>query len=145
MGLIWGRRLEKKIGELIIVVSLLFSISSAQAGKTSDAEIAVHKSGIALEQEAIKKVEPVFPPIAKAARASGEVKVEVTKDKAGKVISARVLSGHPLLRDAALTAARKWEFKPTMASGKPAKVSGKTTVNFVLDYCTKPEDEADRD
>ena len=78
MRLIWGRRLEKKICELIVVVSLLFSISMAQAGKTSDAEISVRK-GIALEQEAIKKVEPVFPPIAKATRASGEVKVEVTR------------------------------------------------------------------
>jgi|SRR5262245_980981 len=144
MRLIWGRRLEKKVGELIIVVSLLFSISLAQAGKSSDAKIAVSKSGIALEQEAIKKVEPVFPPIAKAARASGGVKVEVTIDKAGKVISARVLSGHPLLRDAALTAARQWEFKPTMVSGKPAKVSGILTFNFVLDDGRKSEAEADR-
>src|SRR5215468_5665310 len=80
MGLIWDRSLEKKIRELIIVVSLLFSISLAQTGKTSDAEIAVRKPGIALEQEATKKIEPVFPPIAKAARASGEVKVEVTID-----------------------------------------------------------------
>jgi TonB family protein len=141
MGLIWRRRLEKKIGELIIVVSLLFSISLAQTGKTSDAEIAVRKSGDALEQEAIKKVEPVFPPIAKAARASGEVKVEVTIDKAGKVISARVLSGHPLLRDAALTAARQWQFKPTMASGRPAKISGILTFNFVLDDGGKSEAE----
>jgi hypothetical protein len=60
MGLIWDRSLEKKIGELIIVVSLLFSISLAQTGKTSDAEIAVRKSGIALEQEATKKIEPVL-------------------------------------------------------------------------------------
>ncbi|HEV2666725.1 MAG TPA: hypothetical protein VG324_17535, partial [Blastocatellia bacterium] len=78
MRLIWGRRSEKKIGELIIVVSLLFSISLAQAGKTSEKEIVARKSGIALEQEAIKKAEPVFPPIAKAVRASGEVNVEVT-------------------------------------------------------------------
>src|SRR6266540_2691408 len=116
MGLIWGRRLEKKIGELIIVVSLLFSVSLAQAGKTSDAEIAVRKSGIALEQEAIKKVEPVFPPIAKAARASGGVKVEVTIDKAGKVIS-----------------------------GKPAKVSGILTFKFVLDDGRKSEAEVERE
>jgi TonB family protein len=145
MGLIWGRRLEKKVGELIIVVSLLFSISLAQAGKTSDAETAVSKSGVALEQEATKKIEPVFPPIAKAARASGEVKVEVTIDKAGKVISARVLSGHPLLRDAALTAARQWEFKPTIVSGKPAKVSGILTFKFVLDGGRKSEAEVERE
>jgi TonB family protein len=145
MGLIWDRSLEKKIRELIIVVSLLFSISLAQTGKTSDAEIAVRKPGIALEQEATKKIEPVFPPIAKAARASGEVKVEVTIDKAGRVISARVLSGHPLLRDAALTAARQWEFKPTIVSSKPAKVIGILIFNFVLDDGRKSEAEGERE
>ena len=128
-----------------IVVSLLFSISLAQAGKTSDAEIAVRKPGIALEQEAIKKVEPVFPPIAKAARASGEVKVEVTIDKAGKVVSARAVSGHPLLRDSALAAARQWKFKPTTLSGKPANVSGILTFNYVLDDGRKSEAEAERE
>jgi hypothetical protein len=63
-----------------IVVSLLFSISLAQAGKTSETETVVRKSGVALEQEAIDKVEPAFPPIAKAARDSGAVKVEVTNE-----------------------------------------------------------------
>jgi TonB family protein len=145
MGLIWGRSLEKKTGELIIVVSLLFSISLAQTGKPSDAETGVRKSGIALEQEATRKIEPVFPPIAKAARASGKVKVEITIDKAGRVISARVLSGHPLLREAALTAAWQWEFKPTIVSGKPANVSGVLIFNFVLDDGKKSEAEAERE
>src|SRR5262245_13192107 len=146
----WGAlarmtEIGRRVGILTVVFSLLFSISLAQAGKTSDAEIAVRKSGIALEQEAIKKVEPVFPPIAKAARASGEVKVEVTIDESGKVISARALSGHPLLRDSALAAARQWKFKPTMASGKPAKVSGILTFNFVLDDGRKSEAEVGRE
>ncbi len=64
MGL--GHQLEKKIGALIILFSLLFSISLAQSGKPSDKEIVVQKSGTELEQEAIRKVEPEFPPIAKA-------------------------------------------------------------------------------
>ncbi|MGH9769810.1 MAG: TonB family protein [Blastocatellia bacterium] len=137
--------MEKKSGELIIVVSLLFSASLAQAGKTSEKEIVVRKTGIALEQEAIKKVEPEFPPIAKAVRASGEVKVEVTIDKTGKVVSARVVSGHPLLRGSAQAAARQWKFKPTMVSGKPAKVGGLLTFNFVLDDGKKTEAEVGRE
>jgi len=127
--------------KLTIVVSLLFSISLAQAGKKSDAEIVVRKSEGELEREAIKKVESNFPPIAKAARASGAVKVEVTIDEVGKVVSARAVSGHPLLRDSALAAARQWKFKPTMVSGKPAKVGGILTFNFVLDDGKKSEAE----
>ncbi|MCI0392032.1 MAG: TonB family protein [Acidobacteria bacterium] len=143
MRSILGHRLEKKSGELTIAVSILFSISLAQAGKTSGTEKVVRKSGVALEQEAVKKVEPVFPPIAKAARASGAVKVEVTIDEAGKVVSVRAVSGHPLLRDSALAAARQWKFKPTIVSGKPAKVGGILTFNFVLDDGKKSETEVE--
>jgi TonB family protein len=91
------------------------SDSLAQASKTSDKETVVRKSEVELEQEAIKKVEPVFPPIAKAAHASGPVKVEVMIDETGRVISAHAVSGHPLLRDSAQAAARQWKFKPKIA------------------------------
>ncbi|HEX2489586.1 MAG TPA: TonB family protein, partial [Blastocatellia bacterium] len=144
MKSILGHRLERKSGALIVVVSFLFSISLAQAGKTNDREIVVRKSGIALEQDAVKKVEPEFPPIAKAVRASGSVKVEVTIDKTGKVTSARAVSGHPLLRDSAQAAARQWKFNPTRVSGKPAKVEGILIFNFVLDDGKKSETEDER-
>ncbi|MEP7342858.1 MAG: TonB family protein [Acidobacteriota bacterium] len=114
---------------------MLVSASAAQVRESKSAPVAedeVHKASDALEREAINKPQPQYPPIAKAARASGQVKVEVAIDEAGKVISTKVLSGHPLLRAAALTAARQWEFKPTLLSGKPVKVIGVLTFNFVL-------------
>jgi TonB family protein len=132
------------VGKLTIVVSLLLSISLAQVGKKSDAGTLSSKSGVALEQEAIKKVDPVFPPIAKAARASGAVKVEVTIDAVGKVVTARAVSGHPLLRDSAEAAARQWKFKPTTVSGKRVKLSGVLTFNFTLDDGKKSEAEEGR-
>jgi protein TonB len=48
------------------------------------------------------------------------------------VIEAAVIGGHPLLRDAALQAARQWLFKPTELSGVPVKVQGVLTFNFTL-------------
>jgi len=48
------------------------------------------------------------------------------------VIEAQVVSGHPLLRDAALQAARQWVFKPTELSGVAVKVQGVLTFNFTL-------------
>src|SRR5262249_27133762 len=63
-------------------------------------------SGGVLQGSAIKKVQPEYPPIAKAARASGAVQVQVTINEKGAVIEAMVVSGHPLLRDATLDAAR---------------------------------------
>jgi protein TonB len=63
---------------------------------------------------------------------SGAVVVEVTISEAGQVISARPLSGHPLLKDAAVNAAQRWRFKPTLLSGVPVKVIGTITFNFNL-------------
>src|SRR3989442_5993217 len=66
----------------------------------------IRKSGGVLQGSATRRVEPGYPPLAKAARVSGAVVVEVTIDEEGNVMSARAISGHPLLKDAALAAAR---------------------------------------
>ncbi len=84
-------------------------------------------------QDAVKRVQPEYPPIAKAAGAQGNVSVQVVMDEQGNVTSARATSGHPLLHQAAVDAARQWVFKPTMINGKPVKVSGNINFNFVLD------------
>jgi protein TonB len=89
-------------------------------------------SGGVLQGNAIRKPQPPYPAIAKAARASGAVQVQVTISEEGKVIDAQVISGHPLLRDAALQAAKQWLFKPTELSGVPVKVQGVLTFNFTL-------------
>lgn len=86
-----------------------------------------------LNGKAISKPQPAYPPIAKAARATGTVTVEITVDEAGHVVSARAASGHPLLQQAAVAAARQARFSPTLLSGKPVKVSGTLSYNFVLE------------
>jgi TonB family protein len=89
-------------------------------------------SGGVLQGSAIRKVQPPYPPIAKAAKASGAIQVQILVSETGEVIEANVISGHPLLRDAALQAARQWQFKPTELSGRPVKVQGILTFNFTL-------------
>ncbi|MGI9035723.1 MAG: energy transducer TonB [Pyrinomonadaceae bacterium] len=60
--------------------------------------------------DVIKYVAPIYPPAAKAVHATGEVVVEVKIDKDGKVISAEAVSGHPLLKQAGIQAAKLWLF-----------------------------------
>jgi protein TonB len=60
------------------------------------------------------------------------VVVEIIVGEGGCVISAHAVSGHPLLRAAALAAAYGARFSPTRLSGEPVKVSGFITYNFVL-------------
>lgn len=80
----------------------------------------------------VSKPQPVYPLIAKAARAQGVVKVQVIVDEEGKVIAAQVAIGHPLLQAAAVKAARAATFAPTLLEGKPVKIAGEISYNFVL-------------
>jgi TonB family protein len=89
-------------------------------------------SGGILNGKAISKPAPPYPAIARAARAQGTVTVQILVDEEGKVVSASAVSGHPLLQQAAVNAARGARFAPTLLSGRPVRVSGVITYNFVL-------------
>lgn len=89
-------------------------------------------SGGVLNGKALTLPKPIYPPAAKAARASGVVTVEVIIDESGKVISSKAVDGSPLLRQAAAQAAQGARFSPTLLSGQPVKVSGQITYNFSL-------------
>ncbi|MGH9972252.1 MAG: TonB family protein [Pyrinomonadaceae bacterium] len=88
-------------------------------------------SGGVLNGKAISLPKPAYPPIARQAHASGTVVVQVVIDENGNVISARAVSGHPLLQAVAVGAARQARFSPTKLSGQPVKVTGVITYNFV--------------
>jgi protein TonB len=90
-------------------------------------------SGGVLNGKALSLPTPVYPAIARAARASGTVVVQVLIDEDGKVVEANAVSGHPLLQTAAKDAALQAVFRPTKLSGRPVKVTGVVTYNFVAD------------
>jgi protein TonB len=92
----------------------------------------VRKISSILQGDALKRVEPSYPELARIARAQGTVTIEVTINEQGTVESARAMSGHPLLRDAALNAARAWRWNPTRLNGMAVKVIGTITFNFKL-------------
>ncbi|HEV7744372.1 MAG TPA: energy transducer TonB [Pyrinomonadaceae bacterium] len=88
-------------------------------------------SGGVLNGKAITLPLPEYPSIAKQAKASGSVTVEVTIDEDGNVTSARSVSGHPLLQSAAVNAARQAKFSPTKVNGQSVKVNGVLVYTFV--------------
>lgn len=88
-------------------------------------------SGGVLNGKAISLPKPSYPPIARAAHASGTVVVQVLIDENGNVVSAHAVSGHPLLQAVAVGAARQARFSPTKLSGQPVKVTGVIQYNFV--------------
>ena len=93
-------------------------------------ERSVTKSGGVVNGNAIRLPKPPYPAPAKAVGAKGNVNIQVMIDEAGRVVSAKAVSGHPLLRQVAETAARQATFNPTLLSGKPVKVTGVIVYKF---------------
>ena len=85
-----------------------------------------------LNSKAIEIPKPAYPAEAKAAKISGEVKAGVVVDETGKVIWARVQTGHPLLQAAVKTVVCQARVRPIKLSGHPVKVTGILTYKFVL-------------
>jgi TonB family protein len=119
---------------MLSLVPILVTSAAARGQEAGEQQrpLVIRKSGGSLQGSAVKRIEPVYPPQAKAAKVSGPVLVELTVDEQGGVIAAKALSGHPLLKDSAVSAAKERKFKPTTLSGVPVKVVGTITFNFIL-------------
>ena len=77
-------------------------------------------------------VNPAYPSLAREAHIGGMVVVDAVIDEHGNVVQARVLSGHPLLIDAALKAVLQWKYEPTTLNGQPVSVELQVQVHFNL-------------
>lgn len=80
----------------------------------------------------VHRVEPVYPSPAKAARIQGRVQLQAIISRDGRIENLRVLSGHPMLVQAALDAVRQWRYRPYILNGDAVEVETQVTVNFVL-------------
>lgn len=90
-------------------------------------------SGGGLEASATRRVAPSYPQSAKDGNVQGSVQVKVSVNENGEVVSAEAMSGPDALRDAALDAAKQWQFKPTVVGSDAVKaVQGILTFNFNL-------------
>lgn len=108
------------------------STNAAPKTETSPTAGTQRVSGGVLQTNAIRKVQPAYPAVAKAAGAEGPVQVIVTVNENGEVTTAQATSGNPLLRDAAVEAGKQWKFQQTELNGKAVPVQGTLTFNFSL-------------
>lgn len=110
-----------------IVLFALLIVCSINLSAQTPKEI---KGGV-LNGKANVLVKPQYPAAARAVNASGAVMVEILIDEEGNVVSAKAVSGHPLLRAASEKAALESKFAPTFLDGQPVKVLGTVVFNFV--------------
>jgi TonB family protein len=89
-------------------------------------------SGVA-SQLLIRRVDPTYPPEARAKRIQGVVILQATIDPTGHVVELELISGDPLLAPAAIDAVRQWEYRPYLLNSQPLTVETKIQVNFTLE------------
>ena len=92
----------------------------------------IRVGGTVQTSKLLRKVDPVYPELAKRARVSGIVLLQVVVSETGQVKDAKLIRGHPLLNQSAIDAVRQWQYSPTLLNGEPVPVIATVTVNFVL-------------
>ncbi len=80
----------------------------------------------------LQQPKPPYPPLAKAARISGLVRLQAIIGRDGTIRNLRLVSGAPLLVKAAFEAVSQWTYKPTLLNGEPVEVFTEIDVNFTL-------------
>lgn len=115
----------------IIVVAVL--LTAGQKASAQGEPPAVRVGGKVKPPRKVKDAKPVYPESAREAHIQGVVILEITVGTDGKVKKVKVVRSMRLLDNAAVAAAKKWVYKPTIVNGKPTPVIFTTAVNFKLD------------
>jgi protein TonB len=84
----------------------------------------------AMASKLLSSSPPIYPTLAIAARVQGTVVLQATISKTGTVVNLRVISGPPLLLNAALEAVKTWTYSPFLLANNPVEIE--TTVNVAF-------------
>jgi protein TonB len=80
----------------------------------------------------IRRVDPIYPPLARQARISGVVELQGVLGTDGRIHELKVLRGHPMLVKAAVDAVSQWTYAPTILNGQAVEVVAPIVVTFKL-------------
>jgi TonB family protein len=114
------------------VASLLLLVTFTSAAVSQAKPVLVHLSESVAQGLLMKKVAPVYPPLARQASIQGKVVLKVRISKSGDVVNLQLVSGHPMLAPAAIEAVKQWKYQPYLLNGEPIAVETQVTVNFTL-------------
>jgi protein TonB len=78
----------------------------------------------------IRQTPPIYPSIAKTARVAGTVQLDATISKDGAIRDLHVISGPPMLRQAAVDAVKTWRYRPYKLNNDPIDIE--TTINVIF-------------
>jgi TonB family protein len=106
--------------------------SVEQSGPVLQPASIVELSPEAAQSSLLRRVEPQYPEQAIMHHIQGPVLLDVRMDRKGAVQDIKLLSGDPILAEAAIAAVRQWQFKPPKVNGRPVEMETKITLTFSL-------------
>src|SRR5882762_855378 len=95
--------------------------------RNSEGRRAFKVSGPVQQAQLTSRIEPRYPVIAKQTKTEGTVVLHAIISRDGRITALEVVSGHPLLVQAALDAVRQWRYRPTYLAGEPVEVETSIT------------------
>ncbi len=102
------------------------------SGASTDGTKQIRVSSAVSQGRVLTRVEPVYPPLARMARIQGTVVLKAIISKQGTIEELHVVSGHPMLTQAAIDAVQQWRYRPYMLLGEPVEVDTQIIVDFTL-------------
>ena len=102
------------------------------AAGPSPASLAPLRVSRMMEGNLIERIQPQYPSLARQARIQGTVLLRAVISRDGKIENLQVLSGHPMLVQAAMDAVRQWRYRSYYLNNEPVEVETQVTVNFTL-------------
>lgn len=103
------------MARLIAVLLLVTGLLAAQ-------QIFIRVPSALMETKLVERIDPEYPKRARALKLTGEVRFDAHIDKDGTVKELKLLSGHPMLVEAAEKAVKQWKYEPTYMLGKRAEI-----------------------
>lgn len=121
---------SKRVSGLAAAIGIGASNQPPPASQTGTPRIQV--GGAVQAAKMIRQVPPVYPVLAKQAHVTGTVVLHAIVGKDGTIEKLQLVSGPPLLVQAAIDAVKQWQYSPTLLNGQPVEVDTSIDVNFTL-------------
>lgn len=113
---------------LFLFAAFLGPVASSQETPSAPVEL----SEQSVQALLIRRVAPVYPPLARQARIQGTVMLKIVINKDGDIRDMQLVSGHPMLAPAAMEAVKKWKYQPYTKDGEVVEVSTMVRVIFSM-------------
>ncbi|HLZ43883.1 MAG TPA: energy transducer TonB [Candidatus Sulfotelmatobacter sp.] len=127
--------MESLLRAAVLLVFLFALLAAAQETSQTPLDVPLETQYTSL----VKKVAPVYPPLARQARIQGTVVLKIIINKSGDVGNIQLFSGHPMLAPAAIEAVKQWKYQPYLVDGLPVEVETRVQINFKLGKEPPPE------